>query len=338
MSTTLPVLGLVLVGLRFFSRRLQKARLWIDDWLMIPAEILLITISIFTIIGVHGHAFGYLALPASNENLETIQNTTLPVEILASKIATFFMLFQPLQLGFVKLSILFFYRRIFCGGYWAGMGWATGFTIAITILWSLSFFVAYFFNCGTDFKANWGPMNEEVKDCIHTNLQLLQAQTYSNFIIDIMILIMPIYSIWKLHLSKKRRLSIVGILALGVLTIIVSFIRVLMAINMVHDMNLLGLFYDIVDPDMVQAILIYWALLESGFATMVACLPTLPTVARRVPDLLRTLRKKISVDVPDHTTTTHSRPETNETDNLEAGLDNEACSTKEICKMAEGQL
>ena len=36
----LPVLGIVAVSLRFYGRRVQRRqRLWIDDWLLIPAAV-----------------------------------------------------------------------------------------------------------------------------------------------------------------------------------------------------------------------------------------------------------------------------------------------------------
>lgn len=36
-STMLPTLGIVVVGLRFYARSTQKAKLKIDDWLQIPS-------------------------------------------------------------------------------------------------------------------------------------------------------------------------------------------------------------------------------------------------------------------------------------------------------------
>ena len=36
-SILLPILGFIMVGLRIYTRRIQRARLGIDDWLMIPA-------------------------------------------------------------------------------------------------------------------------------------------------------------------------------------------------------------------------------------------------------------------------------------------------------------
>jgi len=74
---------------------------------------------------------------------------------------------------------------------------------------------------------------------------------------------------------------------------IISLIRMIVAINITYGMNLLGL-YPFYDPAMTQAIVVYWGLLENGLATIVACLPTLPTAARRVPGLLRVLREKLS--------------------------------------------
>ena len=36
-SILFPILGLIAVSLRFYTRTTAKIRLWVDDWLTIPA-------------------------------------------------------------------------------------------------------------------------------------------------------------------------------------------------------------------------------------------------------------------------------------------------------------
>lgn len=36
-GVTLPLLAILAVGLRFYTRHAQKTSLWVDDWLTLPA-------------------------------------------------------------------------------------------------------------------------------------------------------------------------------------------------------------------------------------------------------------------------------------------------------------
>ena len=38
-GVVLPVLGIIVVALRFHARRIQKAHVGIDDWLTVPASV-----------------------------------------------------------------------------------------------------------------------------------------------------------------------------------------------------------------------------------------------------------------------------------------------------------
>ncbi|KAF7858523.1 hypothetical protein EAF04_009123 [Stromatinia cepivora] len=58
-STFLPILALIAVVLRFNVRRVQRTALRFDDWIMIPAALLVIGMSICGILGVQKKIWGY---------------------------------------------------------------------------------------------------------------------------------------------------------------------------------------------------------------------------------------------------------------------------------------
>jgi hypothetical protein len=104
---------------------------------------------------------------------------------------------QALQLAFVKLSILFFYRRIFCGTKGTStsiMNIVTWAMIALTIIWGISFFFANLFQCGIHWTDNWSSTATLNNDCIKT-VQMNEAYFISDFLIDFIIFVMPIYKV-----------------------------------------------------------------------------------------------------------------------------------------------
>jgi len=70
LGSVLPALGLIAVGLRFLSRRLQRAAFWVDDWLIVPSEVLLIAMGALTIKGVRGYGLGY-PIPSAIDGVPT---------------------------------------------------------------------------------------------------------------------------------------------------------------------------------------------------------------------------------------------------------------------------
>lgn len=98
---------------------------------------------------------------------------------------------QVCALGFVKLSILFFYRRLFCTGSGVLFNRASGAVIALTVAWGFSFFFAILFSCGPHIDAQWGPTEERHGLCIDILLVWI-GFGISDFILDIIMLVMPI--------------------------------------------------------------------------------------------------------------------------------------------------
>lgn len=62
---------------------------------------------------------------------------------------------QVLALTFVKLSCMFFYRRIFRVGRSLILDAAVFTVVTILILWAIAFFFAFTFMCGTHFDYLW---------------------------------------------------------------------------------------------------------------------------------------------------------------------------------------
>ena len=93
--------------------------------------------------------------------------------------------------GLVKLSIVFFYRRIFCSFSRGAFDIATKIMIVIILLWTIGFTLALVFECGDRFWALFGSAQNLIQYCVKT-LQLAQAFVISDVITDLMILCLPL--------------------------------------------------------------------------------------------------------------------------------------------------
>lgn len=94
---------------------------------------------------------------------------------------------EVLALASIKLSIIFFYRRIFRGQAFNVVSWAL---IGVVIAWAITFFVVKFADCGTSIAANFQSLAALKGECVDT-FKILIALAVSDVAVDLAILIMP---------------------------------------------------------------------------------------------------------------------------------------------------
>lgn len=115
---------------------------------------------------------------------------------LCSVIQLFFA-FQRIQvvaLGCLKLSFLFFYRRLFCsaGTQRGWFHWTTLISIVIIAAWTIAFFFSFLFSCGTNFAAQWGSLLENEMECVVDQPKVEMAFSITDMIEDVFILFLPV--------------------------------------------------------------------------------------------------------------------------------------------------
>ena len=98
-----------------------------------------------------------------------------------------FNLLQIIILGTIKLSVIFFYRRLFRGRafdhYSKGM-------MAVVGFWATAFFLGVLFECGTRFEDLWSTLLNLISHCADEEI-FFKAFAISDVIIDGLILAMP---------------------------------------------------------------------------------------------------------------------------------------------------
>lgn len=169
-------------------------------------------------------------------------------------------------LGCVKLSFLFFYRRIFSKGRGLPFRVFTLSVIIMVIIWIVGFFFSYLVACKSHAEYNWTSLTLSNHYCLDaTKLHL--GYSISDFLLDAVIIAIPIPLVWQLHMSLLRKLAVLGIFALGALSFAASITRMLEYIQRSRFGNL--------DIDFVATNAIYWCILEVGVGLIAACLPSL---------------------------------------------------------------
>lgn len=196
-----PVIGGILVALRFYVRWHQKTSRQIDDWLCLPAWLFVTGCCVSLLIGVFKGAF--VDQPVADPNSVSEQQRVL-AQVTAA-LVIFFLAANAL----IKLSILFFYRRIFIGRIFTICNWIL---IGLSFLWAALGFLSWILYCGTnlhaDFEGGWAA-------CDPWGFDIQMGVFCLDTLIDFSILILPVPFVWRLHLNLSRKLIIAVIFLLG---------------------------------------------------------------------------------------------------------------------------
>lgn len=108
--------------------------------------------------------------------------------------------------GFVKISIVCFYRRIF-------VPWKrTPFTVVnvVMFLWSLTFILIIIFDCGAHLFANWGSPADQEAYCAAIGHTSEEGLAGSDLILNVVLIILPILSVRSLAKISAQASSLSG--------------------------------------------------------------------------------------------------------------------------------
>ncbi|KAI9666608.1 MAG: hypothetical protein M1821_004544 [Bathelium mastoideum] len=268
-GAVLPSLAIIAVVLRFQVRlktRVDSLDLKNEEMskaLTEENQILTIGMGAMMIVG---SALGGLARP-------TPQGTTPKGYLTAydeankitDKIFWTFDLVQCWAFGTAKLSVIFFYRRIFTGKVFNVISISM---VAIVCVWTLGFFFAILFRCGTHFWALWAPLIYLLQNC-YLSTPMFQAFTISDVITDVLILTIPVYWVSKLKMPLTQRVGVCGVFLLGAVTVAAGVARLVIFIQQTKNpyLNADGIGHLTTE--------IYWSMIEMGISVVAACLPTM---------------------------------------------------------------
>ncbi|MCJ1409433.1 hypothetical protein MMC19_003514 [Ptychographa xylographoides] len=188
---------------------------------------------------------------------------------------------------FAKLSLLFFYRRIFRGAVFSAVNITT---IVLVVMWGVAFFFSTLFDCTPINLSLTLPPGSPGVYCIDQTANFW-GLSISDVLVDFIILVIPFPFVWKLQMSTKHKLGVSSMFLLGALTIAASIARLICFINA-------GKLLAENDPDFTYYVAptAYWVLIECSLAITSACLPILRPVFHgwSLESILRSLTTRLT--------------------------------------------
>ena len=103
---------------------------------------------------------------------------------------------QPTALGLIKLSFIYFYRRVFVTGAKKRDSFDILTYVAVIIIaaWTIAFLFANIFVCKGSWAALWTNLDTLTTQCIKTPKMLL-GLAVSDFLTDLMVILLPVHKV-----------------------------------------------------------------------------------------------------------------------------------------------
>ncbi|KAI0484190.1 hypothetical protein GGR56DRAFT_612722 [Xylariaceae sp. FL0804] len=297
-SITLMVLNVLIVATRFYRVRLVKDTYKIDDWLVLPALALNIGMSVATWYGINKHAVGYPTPTLQTRGLVARTPLDEANETITINNKVFFIVYSlyPASVSFSKASILCLYWRIFCRRRpWGDVfKIVTAFMLVIVFLFGVCQTFPFVFACGTHFAYYWENSGSAlVEHCIDTQI-LTYSQSVSDFIIDCIVILIPIPLVWRLHMPVKRKLGVTFVFLTASIAVAASAVKLSWFLWENRTP-----FNPEFDQDLLITTYLFWAILESYVGLIAVCLPTLRLKYSKswsLEAVVSALRSKVSLN------------------------------------------
>ncbi|KAK7993789.1 hypothetical protein PG989_007170 [Apiospora arundinis] len=201
-SVTIPVysvlagVGIAITGVRFWVRtRFARIALGADDLFVVLGVIVAAACTAMQFYNaVHGSG-GDVVDPSAHAK----------AIVATHKIDWVMIVIEKPAFGFVKLSILLFYRRLF--GIWPGFRRINNVLIAILVAWTLSFTVADVLLCGTHPELNWALDQMVARRGCGDKGALLLAFAATSVATDVVLLVLPFFYLGNLQMTTQKKLS-----------------------------------------------------------------------------------------------------------------------------------
>ncbi|KAL8692228.1 MAG: hypothetical protein Q9218_002704 [Villophora microphyllina] len=266
LSIAVGVIDTVAVGLRLLARWKIKAPFAIDDYFIVGSLVPLYGMIASSTLLVERGGLGQPAASLAPGKIETFLK-----QLLMTTLVTY-----SLTITSVKMSLLLLYRRIFSTPVFKTWTLVIGATCAV---WLIVAVLVDIFQC-RPFNAAFQPDLLYTGHCI--NLPAFYIGIIAaNFILDIVILALPLTMIWRLKLSERQKLQVSAIFFLGGLGCFAGIMRIVSIAVSFGDPQ-----HDDVTISMASEYA--WSQTEPALAIICACLIT-------YRPLFRKSEKKVSI-------------------------------------------
>lgn len=209
-EVTIPVyavftaVGIGLTALRFWSRiSFSKQKVGFDDWLILVGLCFVCACSAIQFYNaIHGTGGAAISDKDDARRQETSHKVNLTMIII-----------EKPGFGAIKLSLLFFYKRIF--NIWPSFRRANNIMIVIIVLWTFAFAFADLLICKERLYLQWAADQTEPKEYCGDKGLLLLMFAITSVITDLMVLLLPFAYIRRLQMPKQKKWAAMLIFFLG---------------------------------------------------------------------------------------------------------------------------
>ncbi|RAL00830.1 uncharacterized protein BO80DRAFT_407194 [Aspergillus ibericus CBS 121593] len=313
-------LAFISVGLRFVARRILRNPLRADDWIIILALLFIFTTSGLCI---SGGFFG------AGRHVWVMKITDL---VTLFKILFVYVLVYAAVCASAKLSILFFYRRVFMASH---ADLTLRLSIYLGFFLTLSYPIIIWVTMATACRPTsyfWNRYGGATGSCIDTDTFFL-ALGIINMLNDVIVLLIPFPQIAKLHMNRRKKLAISGILAVGVVACVASIVRIWSVDEFTKRK----------DVTWTLGPVFIWSTIEPGLSIVCACMPHLAPLVRLAHIKLSSSHDSKSKpsrpthpSIPWRSRSGNARAFANNDFNF-SGHDDEICLTNHVTTSASGR-
>ncbi|EGC48477.1 integral membrane protein [Histoplasma capsulatum var. duboisii H88] len=246
------------VMLRMLARHVANRSLDASDYCIIVACIFAVALESVSITGVIQCGIGY------GHTVQVIQEYGLEPITKLLKLLIPLQFLWVLSLSFCKVSILMLYAKVFpvATVIWVGRG-----AMVFIAAWAIATIVAGCVIC-RPFAFNWdqtipgGKCGDQVLSFTITGV--------FNLVTDILVLCLPLPYLAKLQMQLYKKLVLIGVFSIGLLTCVVSAVR----IHTLSSMDFADITYSIPPANIFSG-------LEPSVAVTLSCIPLLRPLLRR---------------------------------------------------------
>ncbi|KAF1975174.1 hypothetical protein BU23DRAFT_459301 [Bimuria novae-zelandiae CBS 107.79] len=172
------------------------------------------------------------------------------------------------NVAMLKLSLLFFFLRIFPAKPVQRLIWAT---VAFDVLIGVAFIIAAIFQC-TPISHYWTKWDGEHNGtCINVNA-LGWANAIISIVMDFWMLAIPLWQVSQLKMAWKKKISVTLMFCVGAFVTIISIIRLQSLISLGNTQN----------PTWDNTDAAKWSTIEINVGIMCACMPALRLILVRL--------------------------------------------------------
>ncbi|KAL8751681.1 MAG: hypothetical protein Q9184_005993 [Pyrenodesmia sp. 2 TL-2023] len=253
--TVMLIIATIAVILRLYARRISRSMLGVDDYLIIVALILTYGLDINAFYSIKA-GVGRHMITLTLDQITSLIKTDQASQVLFG-----------CSITATKLSILFFYHRLFPFRTFFIISLLAGFA---SILWWIGLMLTAFLHCRP--LAYYWDRSIPNGYCVNDNL-IGYSITGANIVTDLVVLVMPIPWLWGMNMTVPKRVAVVGLFILGSFVCIAGIVR----IPLLAQLNFADLSWSAVSVGL-------WVDVECNIGILSVCLPILkPLFSTKYP-------------------------------------------------------